>query len=172
MGVLSQLAGGAQPENQTKTAQAPKSVKRDARGRLVPGGANLNPGGRKKGTEAELRAMLDAEGPEGNSHARLARILNGEIEVDTRIFLETYRWAFERANGKALERSASVNVDLAGGEAALPLDRMPEGILGALLEASQGVVGALPTGLSPDTVEGQVVLPDTDSNETVTVKSQ
>lgn len=161
MGALNSLAGGSKPEKLAKAGLKPaakataraagepaaepaKAVKRDARGRLVAGGANLNPGGRPKGREAELREMLERAGGDALLEGIIAGAVtlpSGEVQEvrDLRLRVETYRWAYERANGKALERSVSLNADLAGGEAAVPLDRVPEAVLGALLEASMGV---------------------------------
>lgn len=170
MGVLDKLAGGSHTQ-QGKGIKAPKAparpdakpVIRDALGRVVPGSGSPNPGGKPKGLEAGLRELLKrARGDELLEGIIAGEVIlpNGEvIQVrDLRLRMESYRWAYERANGKALERSVSLNADLPGGEAALALDNLPEDTLGALLKASAGVLNPAPAGqLPPGVVEGELV---------------
>jgi hypothetical protein len=71
-------------------------VKRDERGRLLAGGANLNPGGRPRGAIEEVRALLSPHAPQ--LVAQLIELAQSQNEA-TR--LAAIREAFDRLLGKA-----------------------------------------------------------------------
>lgn len=188
MGVLDKLAGAKVPQKPEKPQAVssttpkgvkrdspyatPKGVKRDSSGRLLPGSATLNPGGRPKGREQEMREMLERAGGDAFLEQLIAGevlLPDGEVQVvrDLRLRLEAYRMAADRAHGKALERSASVNVDLPAGEPVVDLDRLSDDVLDALLEAGVKTLAHTPAQLPQgETVDAEFVaedLPGTDS---------
>lgn len=172
MGVLDKLAGAKRPSEIAKHGAKAKferpanakPVLRGPDGRLLPGSGAVNPGGRPKGIEQGLRELYARAGGDDLIEGVIAgevTLPDGERQVvrDIRLRVETARWVHERANGKALERSASVNVDIPGGEAALPLDQLPEAILDGLLTAMS------PKSLPEGAIEGEfrpADLPGTD----------
>lgn len=168
MGIFDQLRAGAkgikspQSPNKPVHKQASKGnplASRDSRGRLLPG-PSLNPGGRVKGRESQLREMLERAGWE----QLLEDVISGAVPADVRLRTELGRWADERANGKALERSQNVDLHLGQPQGSpVALDKLSASARRELIDLLGDDATQLPTGQVVDAQFTADNLPSTDT---------
>lgn len=91
------------PNIETTSVGSPDKLKvaRDERGRLMPGSANLNPGGRPKGLALRIRELTNNLSDQIN---RMVAISQGEVKAaSVRDQIEATKWLAERSFGKAPE---------------------------------------------------------------------
>lgn len=165
MGIIDHIKAGAKnarnlPESLSKLGakKTPSpAVARDAHGRVLPG-QTLNPGGRPKGVESQLRGMLER----ANFDHFIEECISGENGADLRLRWEIGRWAHERANGKALERAQNVNVTLDGGQAPMAIEKLSDAELSTLGQLLQKGAPQLPPGDVVDAEFRSNDLPSTD----------
>src|SRR6185295_485066 len=136
----------------------PPRALRGARGRLLPG-QSLNPGGRPKGVEARMIAALEARGVAGESFIEWCEaIVRGDVDVSHQTRLELGWKMHERAYGRALERSQSVNLAVGvGAPAPVSVRRLSGQALRELLDLSKDLTHTpahLPAG---DVIEGEIL---------------
>lgn len=90
-------------------------TKRDAKGRLLPGGANLNPGGRPKGLAKTVREMV----PEGELVQRFYDIWTGKLKgFSGREQIEAGKWLTDRGYGRVVETQVQIQAQV--GDESLP----------------------------------------------------